>query len=111
MDFNEGGTVMSKCPKCHKNINDWHILTLGKKTSVTCKYCGTELRVPDKISGVKVFAGTGFLLGGLVGGLCVAVPHAVKWIVFVLIWFLLLALVDIRYTRLVTKPDDSTSKK
>ena len=101
---------MSKCPKCRKNINDWHILTLGKTNSVTCKHCGTELQVPDKVSGIKVFVGTGFLLGGLIGGLCVAIPNAAKWIVFVLIWFLLLALADVRYTLLITKPDDDPEK-
>lgn len=91
---------MAKCPACGVNLNDWHILTLGKKSNIVCSHCGKALKPRTKVSGVKVLLGTGFLLGGIAGGLIVAFGVFVQWIVFVMIWFLLLALADVRYTQL-----------
>lgn len=55
------------------------------------------------LSVLKVFVSIGFLVGGVSGGLCMTSPHAAKWIVFVLVWFLVIALVDVRFARL--QPD------
>lgn len=94
---------MAKCPVCGKQVNDWHILTLGAKTSVPCPGCHSKLKIPVKVSGIKIFVSTGFMIGGFVGGLSMVSGHPLVWIAIVLIWFLLLALADIRYTQLVKK--------
>jgi hypothetical protein len=105
--------VMAKCPACGVNLNDWHILTLGAKNSFRCSHCRVELKAQDKVSGIKVFAGVGFMLGGIAGGLCIAFGHFAQWIAYVLIWFLLLALADVRYTRLdvKTKPAEPRGRE
>lgn len=92
---------MAKCPACGKSVNDWRILTLGSKSFVPCPHCRAELKTPEKVSGIKVFVSMGFLLGGFAGGLGTMSGHPLVWIGVVLIWFLVLALADIRYTRLV----------
>jgi len=101
---------MAKCPHCGASIRDWHILTLGKENSITCQKCGTELFIPDQVSGIKVFVSTGFFMGAVGAGICVATGHILKWVALILIWFLLLALADIRYTRLKEQRDGSPPK-
>jgi hypothetical protein len=94
---------MAKCPDCGSTLNAWDILTLGAKNSIQCSGCHATLRARQKVSGIKVFVGVGFLIGGLACGLCMALGRFIQWIAFILIWFLLLALADVRYTRLEKK--------
>lgn len=94
---------MAKCPACGVNLNDWHILTLGAKDSIKCSRCRAKLTPPAKVSGIKVFVSVGFLAGGLGCGMSVAFGHPLQWIAIVLVWFLLLALADVRYTQLEVK--------
>lgn len=91
---------MARCPSCHANINDWHILSMGKTGQITCPKCGQVLKMDPHVSLLKVFVSAGFLVGGISSGFCVAFPHAVKWLGFVLLWFLLIALTEIRFARL-----------
>lgn len=99
---------MSKCPNCGKSLNDWHILTLGKTNSITCTSCGKKLKAREAVSGVKIVVGTGFLAGGLAGGICAVTGHLLHWFVFVILWFLFLCLVDVRYTRLDVKKETAS---
>ncbi len=94
---------MAHCPACGTSINSWQILALGKSNTIQCPRCSNVLKVPAKISGVKVFTGVGFLMGGLAGGLCAMFGFVLQWIAFILIWILFLCLVDIRYTHLEVK--------
>ncbi len=102
---------MAKCPACSKNLNDWHILTLGAKDSIVCAHCGKKLKPLSRVSGIKVFCSVGFLAGGLGGGLSFAFGHPLQWIALILIWFLILALADVRYTHLEVKPDNPVAGK
>ena len=94
---------MAKCPACGKHLNGWSILTLGAKTVIKCDHCHAELKAQEKVSGIKIFVTVGFLVGGIAGGLSLTSGLAVLWIAVMLIWFLLLALADVRYTRLDKK--------
>jgi uncharacterized protein (DUF983 family) len=94
---------MAKCPSCGKNLSPWSILTLGSKTVVRCQACGADLKAQEKVSGIKVFVSVGFLIGGIGGGLSMASRHVLQWVALILVWFLILALADIRYTRLDKK--------
>lgn len=102
---------MAKCPACGANLRDWHILTMGKTDSIRCGHCHATLKPQTKVSGIKVFLGVGFMLGGLSAGLSVAFGYVLQWIAFILIWFLLLALADIRYTRLEIRSGGDDTKE
>ncbi len=94
---------MAKCPVCGVNLSALSILTLGSKTVIHCQKCGANLKAQDKVSGIKVFVSIGFLIGGIGGGLSMASGHVVAWLAVIVTWFLILALADIRYTRLDKK--------
>lgn len=94
---------MAKCPACGANLSPLSILTLGSKTVIRCEKCKADLKAQEKVSGIKVFVSVGFLVGGIGGGLSMASGHALQWIAVILVWFLILALADIRYTRLDKK--------
>jgi hypothetical protein len=100
---NKKEPVMAKCPACGANLSPLSILTLGSKTVIRCEKCKADLKAQEKVSGIKVFVSVGFLVGGIGGGLSMASGHALQWIAVILVWFLILALADIRYTRLDKK--------
>jgi hypothetical protein len=91
---------MARCPSCHANINDWHILSIGKTGTIQCTKCRQVLKMDPHLSLFKILVSIGFLAGGVTGGFCVASPNAFKWIILVLIWFLVIALVEVRFARL-----------
>jgi hypothetical protein len=102
---------MAKCPACGVNLKDWHILTMGKTDSIRCIHCSAILKPQAKVSGIKVFLGAGFLLGGVTAGFSVAFGYVLQWVAFILIWFLLLALADIRYTHLEIRRGGDETKE